>query len=153
MKLFMSLLISIMLVPMFALGSLSNENNAHIMLINMGSAAVDLVQLTGLNPGKRIEIISVHLLNGASIAASDTDFIQMSIEKGPIGGTTVVAEIDSRAAHENGITANIAEPMNLVAAEVIVAKNLLLSVNHNETDAGTNVALTNAMVVINYIVR
>ena len=141
------------MTPMLAFGSLSNENNAHIMLSNLGSAATDFVQLTGINPTKRIEIISVHLINAGAIAASDTDFVQLSVEKGPIGGTTVVAELDSRAAHENGIADDTPEPLNLVAAEVIVAKNLLISVNYNETDAGTNVALTNAMVVINYIVR
>jgi hypothetical protein len=58
--------------------------------------------------------------------------------------------MDSRAAHENGIAANIAEPLNLVAAEKYITAGQLISALSNETDAGTNVALTNAMLLVNY---
>lgn len=129
--------------------ALSNENNPHLLAIPLGSAAVDLRQLVGPSV-KRIKVLSAHLLNGAAIAASDTDYIQVSLEKGPVAGTTVVAELDSRAAHENGIAANIPEPLNLVDAETLIDEDTLISVNHNETDAGTNVALTNAMLLVNY---
>lgn len=130
--------------------SASNENNNHILSVPLGSLAVDGRVFAGLNKLKKIKILDVQIVNGATIAADDADFAQISLEKGPVAGTTVVAELDTRAAHENGLVANIPKALNLVAAQTTIAKDLLLSVLYNETDTGTNVALTNAVLMITY---
>ena len=133
--------------------SLSNENNPQILAVPLGSLDADGRVFAGLHKNKRIRILSVELVNGAAIAASDSDFVQLSLEKGPVASTTVIAELDTRTAHEGAVVANIPKALNLVAAEVLVAKNLLLSVLYNETDAGTNVALTNAVLMVSYQVE
>lgn len=132
--------------------ALNNENNPHVMIIPVGSPAADATVLAGLSSGQKLKVLSCYLINAAAIAASDTNYVQISLEKGAIGATTVVAELDSRAAHENGIAQNVPEAMNLVAAEVEISAGELISVNYNETDAGTNVALTSAVVCVNYSV-
>lgn len=128
--------------------ALSNANNPHLECVSLGSASADDVVLMGAS-NKSMVVDAVYLLNEASIAASDTDFVQIELKK----GATIVAEIDSRAAHENGIAANTIEPLNIVSAEKTMASGLVLSVNYNETDAGTNVALTGAVLCVNYTVK
>ena len=129
--------------------ALSNSNNPHVMCIPLGSPSVDATILGGYSYGKKLVVSHVALLNGANIAASDTDFVQLELRK----GATVVAELDSRAAHENGIASSVIEPLNIVAAESTIAANSVLSVVYNETDAGTNVALTGAVLCMHYVVK
>lgn len=133
--------------------ALSNENNPHVLVIPLGSPAVDAKVFGGMSSGKKMVVSSVHLVNGAAIAASDTDFVQVKLNKGPIGSEVEVAELDSRAAHENGIAQNIPEALNIVEAEKEIDADELISVHVDETDAGTNVALTNAVVIVNYFVK
>ena len=150
MKLIFSLLLVLGLVaPIASKAAMSNENNPHIMCVPLGSPAVDAVVLAGTSSARKMYVKAVELLNAGSVAASDTDFVVLELLK----GATVVAELDSRAAHENGIAANTREPLNLVAAQVEIAANSVLSVNYNETDAGTNVALTGAVLCIHYWVK
>lgn len=133
--------------------ALSNANNPHMLLIPLGSPATDAKTLAGLRPGQQMVIQSVHVINAATIAADDSDFMSISLEKGPIASTTVVAELDTRAAHEDALVANIPEALNLVTAELTIAADEILSANYNETDSGTNVALTDAVLIVNYTVK
>lgn len=127
--------------------ALSNENNPRLMCIPLGSSTADAVTLAGVS-NKAITVKGVNLLNAAAIAASDTDYVKVELKK----GSTIVAELDSRAAHENGIAQNAKEPLNLVSSSVSeVAASSVLSVNYDETDSGTNVALTGAVLCIDYV--
>lgn len=123
--------------------SLSNENNPSVAVIHLGSPSADAV-IPGVVCPANMKIKSVYLVNGDDIAASDTDFVQLSLKN----GSDVVAELDSRAAHENGISADTAEALNLVAAQAEPEAGDLLMVNYDETDTGTNVALTDAKLCI-----
>lgn len=133
--------------------ALNNQNNPHVLVIPVGSPAVDAVVLAGLPQGHRMEVISAHLVNAATIAASDTDFAQISLQKGTVASPTVVAELDTRAAHESGLVANIPKLMNVVAAEKTIGAGDLISAKYDETDAGTNIALTGAVIIVNYFVK
>jgi hypothetical protein len=57
----------------------------------------------------------------------------------------VVAELDSRAAHENALVVDVAKAMNISSTYEEVAAGSTLTVNYQET--GT-VAMTNAMIQI-----
>ena len=129
--------------------ALSNENNPHVWCKDLGSPGTDDAVILMGTSGKQLVVTAASLYNEAAIAASDTDFVQIELKK----GSTVIAEIDSRAAHENGIAQNVKEPLNLVPAEVIVAPNAVLQVEYDETDAGTNVALTAAVLCMEYYVK
>lgn len=145
-------LLTIAIVMVFASSSfaaLSNANNPHRECVVVGSLSADGVVQAGPSGAKKIVITAVELVNGAAIAASDTDYVILELRK----GTTVIAEMDSRAAHENGIGDKVREPLNLVSAELEVAALSMLNVNYNETDAGTNVALTSALVCYQYWVK
>lgn len=149
MKLLLSLLslvlVFVLATPAFA--ALSNENNPHVICVALGSPSADAVTLAGVS-NKAITIKGVNLLNAATIAASDTDYVKIELKK----GSTIVAELDSRAAHENALTANTKEPLNLVSSSVSeVAASSVLSVNYDETDSGTAVALTGAILCIDYV--
>jgi hypothetical protein len=123
--------------------SKNNENEPISVPVYLGSLTTDNTLVPALYLPKKSKIVSVHLLDGAGIVANDSNYVQLSLKK----GSTVVAEMDSRAAHEGTITANTAKALNVVSGqeEQVAATNL--SLLYNET--GT-VALTNAVLVITY---
>lgn len=123
--------------------SLSNENNPSLAMIALGSISAD-VEMPGLVCPKNMKIVGVSLLNGAAIAASDTNYVMISLKT---AADVVVAEIDSRAAHENGIAANTKEALNLVAAQAEQDADTVLKVVYDEE--GT-VAMTDAVLVIHW---
>lgn len=147
-KLILSLVLGLLLNTA-AFGALSNQNNAHVWCKDLGSPSTDDAVIMMGTTGKKLVVTAVSLYNEAAIAASDTDFVILEFKK----GSTVVAEIDSRAAHENGIADSAKEALNLVSAQTTIAADALLQVNYNETDAGTNVALTNAVLCFDYYVK
>lgn len=131
-----------------AKAALSNSNNPHSLCVPLGSPSADAVVLSGALY-KQVVVDAVYLLNAASVSASDTDYLKLELKK----GATVVAELDTRAAHENGLTLNTVEPLNIVSAQSTIAAQAVLSVNYDETDTGTNVALTGAVLCMNYTVK
>lgn len=123
--------------------ALSNENNSQVSVVHLGSLTTDATAIPAIHFPKRSKIKSVKLMNGALIAASDSNFCQVALRR----GTTVVAELDTRAAHENGLAANVAKALNLVDAESEPAAGTDLNLLYNET--GT-VGLTDAKLVIEH---
>lgn len=128
--------------------SVSNENSPCVTVINLGSPSADAL-LPGAYAYKSMKLVSVALVNGATLAASNTDYLKLELKK----GSTIVAELDTRAAHENGLTANVAKALNIVSDEALLAALSSLTVNYDETDAATNVALTNAQLVLTWHVK
>lgn len=124
--------------------ALNNENNAQVAVIPLGSPSADAV-LNGMYLPKKAKILGVRLVNQANIAASNSDYVQLELRK----GTTVIAEIDTRAAHENGLVANESKALNIVSGQEVQEAGDL-NINYNETDTGTAVALTNANLQIHY---
>lgn len=124
--------------------SINNENQPLSVSIHLGSLTTDATLVPAMYLPKKSKIVGAHLVNGATVAASDSNYVQLALKS----GSTVLAEIDSRAAHENGLVANVAKALNLVTAETDgVAAASSLSVLYNET--GT-VALTDAKLVLSY---
>lgn len=131
--------------------ALNNANNPHVLLVPLGSPSSDGVILAGVPTGKSLVVTSVQLVNQAAIAASDTNYVQLKLKANQVE----VAELDSRAAHENGIASLTVEPLNVsgAVAAYVVPAGASLSVVYDETDAGTNVALSSAALSINYYVK
>lgn len=118
----------------------SNLNNTLLVLVPLGSITSD-GSVPAFKAPRAGYVKSVSLMNGATIAASDTDYVQVSLKK----ASTVMAELDSRAAHENGLVALEGKALNLVSAELDFAEGDNLSVAYDES--GT-VAMTNAVLAI-----
>lgn len=118
-----------------------NERQTQIVLIPVGSLATDNTQVPGFTAPRKMRVVSVKLLNGATIAASDTDYAQVSLKN----GSNVVAELDTRAAHENGLTANVGKALNLDSTYRDLAEGDSVHVDYQE--AGT-MALTNAVLQV-----
>ena len=119
-----------------------NQRQTQIVLIPLGSLTAD-GEVPGCYLPRKSKVVSAHLLNNAAIAASDSDFVQVSLKN----GSTVIAEMDSRAAHENGIADKVAKALNVVEADSEVAAGSSLKVDYQET--GT-VALTLALLQVEY---
>jgi len=124
--------------------SLSNESNPQVAVIPLGSLATDDVQVPAIHFRKAVKILSVKLVNGAAITASDTNFVQVGLQH--VGGN-VIAEIDTRAAHENALVKNVGKALNVSAVEDDVAAGSNLEVDYQE---GGTIALTSAVLLIEY---
>jgi hypothetical protein len=123
--------------------SKNNENNPISVSIHLGSLTTNNTLLPAMYLPKKSRLVSAHLINGATISAHDSNYFQVALKN----GATVLAEMDSRAAHENGVTANVAKALNMVADEQDQEAGSSLSLLYNE--AGT-VALTDAKLVLTY---
>lgn len=121
----------------------SNENNRHVVMVNLGSLTTDGTLVPAMHLPQKSTIKSVKVINGAAVAASDSNYLQLALK----AGSTVVAELDTRAAHENGLAQNVAKALNLVSGQEQQAALTDLTVLYNET--GT-VAMTNAQLAIEY---
>jgi hypothetical protein len=120
---------------------MNNENNPQVAVIDLGSITAD-GDVYGAYFPKKSKILGVKLVNGANVTADNTNYFQLSLKV----GTTEYAEMDSRAAHENGVTANELKSLNIATDDEIPAGSLA-KISYNEE--GT-MALTSAKVFIHY---
>jgi len=121
-----------------------NSRNPHSVVIDLGSISADDV-LAAFRTSRKIEIKGVYLANSADLAASDTNYVILSLKN----GSDIIAEIDTRAAHENGLADGVFKALNLVAAQAVQEKGQSLTVDYDEE--GT-VAMTAAKLQIDYVV-
>ena len=119
------------------------------MCIPLGSPSVDASVLGGVINGKSMVINSVQLLSAAGIAASNTDYAIVQLKK----GASIVAALDTRAAGQGALVASTPKSLVVDAALKTVASGDVISVNYDETDAATNVALSGAVLCFNYTVK
>ena len=124
----------------------NQERNPICIPIQLGSPDADDAIIAGAYAymHRRFIVTKAVLVNGATLAASDTDYAQISVKN----GANVVAELDTRAAHENGLVADTGKEMNVSDTYNDVDEGSTLTVAYDETDAGTNVALTNAVILL-----
>jgi hypothetical protein len=133
------------------MGAQKNENNPFVFPLQLGSPSADDAIIAGayFYAHRKAIITGAVVVNGATLAASDTNYVKLALKNASVE----VAEIDTRAAHEDGLVADVAKEMNLTDADDItegveVAAGSTLTVAYDETDAGTNVALTSAVLII-----
>lgn len=126
----------------------NQQLNPFCINVTLGSLATDALVPVVKAP-KKMVIQKIELLNGANVAASNTDFVVLNLK----AGATLLAQYDSRAAGEGAITANVSAPLGLDGATkveghrelaLVIAKGTEIQFQYDETDAGSNVALTNA---------
>ena len=124
----------------------SNERNPVCIPLQLGSPDADDAIIAGayFYAHRKFKVTDAVLVNGAAIAASDTDYAQVSLKN----GSDVVAELDTRAAHENGLDADVGKAMNIDSDNQVIDKESTLTVAYDETDTGANVALTSAVLLI-----
>jgi len=119
------------------MGAQNNENNPHSFVAYLGTVS-DAGDYPVCHLPKRFKISKVVLLDQNGIAASDTNYVQLSLKKKQVGESAVeVAECDTRAAHEGAATANQAYPLNLDADESNVDRDSDLYVTYAEGGSGT----------------
>jgi hypothetical protein len=130
--------------------AMNPDNNPHVMCIALGSPSVDTTVLGGMvHASKSWKVSNVYLLNAAGIAASNTDYVLLTLKK----GSTAVASLDTRAGGQGAVVANVAKALSLDSAQALMAAGSVLSVVYDETDVGTNVALSGAQLCIHYAVK
>lgn len=120
--------------------ALNNANNKHAVLVNLGSITAD-AEVPAMYAGEDMVIDSVHIINGAEIVASDSNYIELELKS----GDDVIATYDSRAAAQGGLDALIAKAMVLDPEEADIAQGSSLSIDYDETGS---IGMTNAQVVI-----
>ncbi len=122
--------------------SISNENSPHVVAVYLGGITSALV-VPALHLPKKSYIKSIKLMNGADIGADNSNYITLTIKK----GSTSVATLDSRAANQGAVTANVAKAFGIVSGQETQDALSDLTLTYAET--GTE-ALLNAQLMIEY---
>lgn len=144
MKMFLAFLMTLFCL-VTANAAISNESNPNLSVIDLGSITAN-GDVYGLYLPPRAKILGAYVVDGTGIAADDTNYVQLQL----MNGSTQLAELDSRAAHENGLAANVPKAMNVVTANQLVAAGSYLKVNYVE--AGT-VGMASAKVFVYWSVQ
>ena len=112
------------------------SQNEKVVLVNLGSIAADVAQYVAL--GCKAVVTGVHIVMSAAITASDTNYLGLTVKNVEQGsGTTVLGELDSRAAHENGLAAKTVEALNLGTALTVESDDVIeVAADANGTIAG-----------------
>jgi hypothetical protein len=89
----------------------SNANNPAVITCYLGT-----VSTTGVYPlttlPRKFVITGIYLLDKAGIAADNTNYVTLTVKQ----GSTAVAALDTRAANQGAVTANVAKAFTLDAA-------------------------------------
>jgi hypothetical protein len=120
---------------------MNNENNPQVVSINLGSLTTDNTQVPAIYIPKKSKFLGAWIMDRSGISASDSNYIELTLKY----GTTSLATLDSRSAHEGALTANTAKAMTVVEDDIPAESNLIL--DYQET--GT-VAMTDAQLVIEF---
>lgn len=123
------------------MGAANNQNNPEVLVCHVGGAAADGDYPLCYLP-KKFVLLGAKLLDQVGIAASDTDYLVLKIKN----GSTELASLDTRAAHEGAVTALVAKSFALTSAEQNLAAGSSLSLNYAETVDMGDILLTAAKV-------
>ncbi len=122
--------------------ALNNANQTIVSAIDLGSITAN-GDVYGLYFPKKAKIVSAYVVDGTGIVASDSNYVQVSLQN----GSTVIAELDSRAAHENALVANVPKKANIVSSAATVSAGSYLKATYAET--GT-VGMTSAKLIVEW---
>ena len=125
---------------------MNNENNPHLLVIPLGSLAADKVVPAGYLPKKSV-IVGLALQNGAAIAQSDTNYAVVNLKV----GSQIIGSVSTQLTGGQGPLVAL-QPLAgaIVAGQEVQAAGAALSAQYDETDAGSNVALTDALLIVQY---
>jgi hypothetical protein len=129
--------------------SKSNANNPKMLPLRIGTLAATTT-LPVLSVPKNFIVRSATYLDGTGLVADNTNFLQLSLQ---YTAGTVVATLDTRAAHNGANTVNVGQAMSLDAGVVtglvtngaageIPAGDLIVVVTKNGTGVPTNGVIT-----------
>lgn len=113
---------------------MNNELNPHAVVVHIGTLAATTT-LPAMKTLRKSRILRVTYFDQAGIAADNTNFLQVELKK----GSTVIASVDTRAANQGAVTANVGKDMPLVTAQIDQAKDsdLVLTCTKNGTGVPT----------------
>lgn len=113
------------------------------VVIAQGTMGTTVTDQCVLYLPRKSRIVSLHVMDKAGVAADNSNYIQCALKN----GATTVAELDTRAAHENGLTAKVAKAANVVAGQELQAAGSSLTLT--VTLAGSAV-ITNGALILTY---
>lgn len=128
-KMFLAIILGLF-ASSVSFAALNNANQTQVSVIELGDLTAT-GDVYGIYLPKKSKIVSVVVVDGTGIAASDTNYAQVALSR----GSNVIAELDTRAAHEGALVANTPKAANIVAAQQIVPKGSYLKATF--TKAGT----------------
>jgi len=119
----------------------SQNRNPLVVVVPLLSLAADKTVPAGVLP-RHCVLLAAYIQNGAAIAASNSDYVVAQLKV----GSTVKASLDSRAAGQGALVQNVGKAMAISDSDLPAGSSLTLA--YDETDTGSNVALTDALLVM-----
>lgn len=115
--------------------SQSNENNPHMVMLEVGTQAAS-IELPGMLARKKMVMKNMWLINQANLAADDTNYLQVQLLNGP--GGAVLAEVSSKlTGGEGSLVKNVPLAAGETELEIPAGTNLVVNVVKNGTGVPT----------------
>lgn len=119
------------------------EFNPQNVVVEVGSPSADAV-ITAMAVHRKSKLLAAYLINGAAIAQSDTDYVVMNIKD---SDANVVATLSTKLTGGDApVVKDVPLAFTVDTTKDEIEKAKYLQVQYDETDAGSNVALTSARV-------
>ncbi len=97
-----------------------------------------------INLPMKSRIVGAYLINGGDIAASNTEYLSVSLKN----GANIVASMDTRSAYEGAVATDVAKALSLMSVYSLISAGSTLTIDYNETEGTGTVGLTNAKLAI-----
>lgn len=115
-----------------------NERNPNILEIYVGTQNAT-ISLPGVHIRKHSRIKAVHFIDQAGIAASNSNYIQLSLQD---ASAVQYATLDTRAAHDGAVTALVPIAMDLVGPDLTIdSPSTPVAQQEVDVPAGTDLRL------------
>lgn len=114
------------------MSGMNNELAPNITMVQIGTQAAS-INLPGPVFRKHAKLIAVSYINQALLAADNTNYLQLSLQI----GSTVLATLDTRAAHEGALAALVATALTIASSDIPAASQLKVVVTKNGTGVPT----------------
>ncbi len=121
----------------------SNERNPLVLSHKVGAVSADEQKIAVCVPYK-CKLLSAKLVNGAAIAADNTDYVICQVKV----GSTVLASVDTRAAGQGAVTSKVAKELALTADEQSLVAGSVVELSVNVEGAAV---LTDALLVLHVV--
>ena len=128
-----------------ASAALLNESNPNNSVIEIGSPSAT-ADVYGIHIPSRAKILSVYIVDGTGIAASDSNYAKFELK----AGSTVVSSYDTRAASQGALVANTPKASVVNSAVSLLPAGSYLKLTYTKTGS---VSPTSAKAFITWSVQ
>jgi len=125
------------------MSSQQGEKNPQNVVVELGSPSADAV-ITAMKAHRKMKLLAAYLINNAAVTQSDTDYVVINVKD---KSGNVMATVSTKlTGGDAAIVKDVPLALTVNSTYSTIENDDYVQVQYDETDAGSNVALTSARV-------